>query len=252
MALTSTLHRVPQLRDIAEIKSNKIALCIDGANLSTTATTFDFNIDYKRLLQEFRSRGTLVRALYYTAIVEAQEYSSIRTLISWLDYDGNTVVTKATEEFIDASGSRNVKGNMCTELAVNAMELTQHIDQIVLSSGSRDFRSLVEAFYLTPPCHIWTQHLETYQWALKMSGYPGRPEVIGAWSGREAAHFCRLVLLAASWPFSVCAQQAQQTRVGWRAFAPHPFINGVRREKRQLKWIMRKFCNRLSLLADVK
>jgi uncharacterized LabA/DUF88 family protein len=31
-----------------------------------------------------------LRAFYYTAIVEDQEYSSIRPLIDWLDYNGDT------------------------------------------------------------------------------------------------------------------------------------------------------------------
>ena len=115
--------------------SNKIALFIDGANLYATAKTLGFDIDYKRLLKEFQSRGTLVRAFYYTAIIEDQEYSSIRPLIDWLDYNGYTVVTKATKEFIDASGRRKVKGNMDIELAVDAMELAEHVDQIVLFSG---------------------------------------------------------------------------------------------------------------------
>src|ERR1700684_186802 len=125
--------------------SNKIALFIDGANLYATAKTLGFDIDYKRLLKEFQSRGTLVRAFYYTAIIEDQEYSSIRPLIDWLHYNGSTVVTKATKEFIDASGRRKVKGNMDIELAVDAMELAEHVDQIVLFSGDGDFRSLVEA-----------------------------------------------------------------------------------------------------------
>ena len=125
--------------------SNKIALFIDGANLYATAKALGFDIDYKRLLQEFQSRGTLLRAFYYTAIIEDQEFSSIRPLIDWLDYNGYTVVTKATKEFIDASGRRKVKGNMDVELAVDAMELAKHIDQMVLFSGDGDFRSLVEA-----------------------------------------------------------------------------------------------------------
>ena len=125
--------------------SNKIALFIDGANLHATAKTLGFDIDYKRLLKEFQGRGNLVRAFYYTAIIEDQEYSSIRPLIDWLDYNGYTVVTKATKEFIDASGRRKVKGNMDIELAVDAMELAEHIDQMVLFSGDGDFRSLVEA-----------------------------------------------------------------------------------------------------------
>src|SRR5271154_4917252 len=125
--------------------TNKIALFIDGANLYATAKTLGFDIDYKRLLKEFQSRGTLLRAFYYTAIIEDQEYSSIRPLIDWLDYNGYTVVTKATKEFIDASGRRKIKGNMDIELAVDAMELAEHVDQIVLFSGDGDFRSLVEA-----------------------------------------------------------------------------------------------------------
>ncbi len=125
--------------------SDKIALFIDGANLYATAKALGFDVDYKRLLKEFQSRGTLLRAFYYTAIIEDQEYSSIRPLIDWLDYNGYTVVTKATKEFIDASGRRKVKGNMDIELAVDAMELAEHVDQIVLFSGDGDFRPLIEA-----------------------------------------------------------------------------------------------------------
>jgi uncharacterized LabA/DUF88 family protein len=130
---------------MSKAETQKIAIFIDGPNLYATAKTIGFDIDYKRLLKEFESRGTLVRAFYYTAVIEDQEYSSIRPLIDWLDYNGYTVVTKATKEFIDASGRRKVKGNMDIELAVDAMELADHVDEIVLFSGDGDFRSLVEA-----------------------------------------------------------------------------------------------------------
>ena len=124
---------------------SRIALFIDGANLFSTGRMLGFDIDYKRLLQEFQSRGNLVRAFYYTAIVEDQEFSSVRPLLDWLDYNGYTVVTKPTKEFIDASGHRKVKGNMDIELAVDAMQLAEYVDQIMLFSGDGDFRSLVEA-----------------------------------------------------------------------------------------------------------
>src|SRR5437870_7593541 len=125
--------------------STKIALLIDGANLHATSKTLGFDVDYKRLLKEFQSRGTVLRAFYYTAIIEDQEYSSIRPLIDWLDYNGYTVVTKAVKEFTDASGHRRMKGSMDIELAVDAMELAEHIDHMVLFSGDGDFRPLVEA-----------------------------------------------------------------------------------------------------------
>ncbi|MGY4429726.1 uncharacterized LabA/DUF88 family protein [Bradyrhizobium sp. F1.13.1] len=130
--------------EIIMLASNRIALFIDGANLYATAKTLGFDIDYKRLLAEFQTRGTLLRAFYYTATIEDQEFSSIRPLIDWLDYNGYTVVTKPTKEFIDAGGRRKVKGNMDIELAVNAVELAAHIDEMVLFSGDGDFRSLVE------------------------------------------------------------------------------------------------------------
>jgi uncharacterized LabA/DUF88 family protein len=124
--------------------SNKIALFIDGANLHATAKTLGFDIDYKRLLKEFQSRGTLLRAFYYTVIIEDQEFSSIRPLIDWLDYNGYTVITKPAKEIDDGEGRRKIKRNMHIELAVDAMELAEHVDQIVLFSGDGDFRSLVE------------------------------------------------------------------------------------------------------------
>jgi uncharacterized LabA/DUF88 family protein len=126
-------------------QQERIALFIDGANLYASAKSLGFDIDYKRLLKEFQSKGRLIRAFYYTALVEDQEYSSIRPLVDWLDYNGYSVVTKAAKEFVDSTGRRKVKGNMDIELAVNAMEMVDHIDHMVLFSGDGDFRSLVEA-----------------------------------------------------------------------------------------------------------
>lgn len=125
--------------------SERIALFIDGANLYATAKSLGFDIDYKRLLAYFRSKGHLVRALYYTALAEEQEYSSIRPLIDWLDYNGFTMVTKPTKEFTDSTGRRKVKGNMDIELTVDAMRLADTLDHIVLFSGDGDFRSLAAA-----------------------------------------------------------------------------------------------------------
>jgi uncharacterized LabA/DUF88 family protein len=126
-------------------RHGKIALFIDGANLHATGKALGFEVDFKRLLIEFQSRGALVRAFFYTAVIENDEFSTIRPLLDWLDYNGYTIVTKVTKEFTDASGRRKIKGNMDIELAIDAMELAGHVDQIVLFSGDGTFRSLVEA-----------------------------------------------------------------------------------------------------------
>jgi len=124
---------------------NKLAIFVDGPNLYSTARTLGFDVDYKRLLAEFQSGRHLLRAFYYTATIEDQEYTSIRPLLDWLDYNGFTVVTKPAKEFNDAEGHRKIKRNMGVELAVDAMQLAEHVDQLVLFSGDGDFRSLVEA-----------------------------------------------------------------------------------------------------------
>ncbi len=123
----------------------RLGLFIDGANLYAAARALGFDIDYKRLLDLFATKGHLIRAFYYTALVEDQEYSPIRPLVDWLDYNGYTMVTKPTKEFTDAFGRRKIKGNMDIELAIDVMEMAPFLDHIVLFSGDGDFRRLVEA-----------------------------------------------------------------------------------------------------------
>jgi len=123
----------------------RVALFIDGSNLYAAARALGFDIDYKRLLDVFQKDGRLIRAFYYTALMEDQEYSPIRPLVDWLDYNGYTMVTKPTKEFTDAAGRRKIKGNMDIELAIDVMEMAPHLDHIVLFSGDGDFRRLVEA-----------------------------------------------------------------------------------------------------------
>ncbi len=123
----------------------KIALFIDGSNLYATARALGFDIDYKNLLELFSSKGRLVRAYYYTALMEDQEYMPIRPLVDWLDYNGYTMVTKPTKEFTDTMGRRKIKGNMDMELAIDVLEMAEHMDHAILFSGDGDFRRLVEA-----------------------------------------------------------------------------------------------------------
>jgi len=126
-------------------RDERLALFIDGSNLYAAAKALAFDIDYKLLRQEFMQRGKLLRAFYYTALLENDDYSPIRPLVDWLNYNGFTMVTKPAKEFTDSQGRRKVKGNMDIELAVDAMETAEHVDHIVLFSGDGDFRPLVEA-----------------------------------------------------------------------------------------------------------
>src|ERR687883_61724 len=123
----------------------RTALFIDGANFYQSARALAFDIDYKKLLASFAGNCRLLRAYYYTALLDEQEYSPIRPLVDWLDYNGYKLVTKPLKEFTQATGRRKYKGNMDVEIAVDVMEMAQHLDHVVLLSGDGDFRRLVEA-----------------------------------------------------------------------------------------------------------
>ncbi len=125
--------------------NDRIALFIDGANLYSSSKSLGFDIDYKKLLEEFRKRGMLTRAYYYTALVEDQDYSPIRPLVDWLDYNGFSLVTKTAREYTDSQGRRRWRGDMDIEIAVDMLEIAPHVDHVVLFSGDGDFRRLVQA-----------------------------------------------------------------------------------------------------------
>lgn len=123
----------------------RLALFIDGVKFHATAKTLGFEIDYKKLLDEFSERGRLLRAFYYTTVMDELDYCTVRPLVDWLDYNGFTVVTKPIKEFLDDAGRRRAKANMDIDLAVGAMDIADHVDEIVLFSGDGSFRPLVAA-----------------------------------------------------------------------------------------------------------
>ncbi len=123
----------------------RLALFIDGPNLYNAARALNFDIDYRRLLQLFQSKGRLIRAFYYTALAEDQDYSPIRPLVDWLDYNGFTMVTKPMKDFTDSQGRRRFRASMDIEIAVDMMDLADKLDHVVLFSGDGNFRRLVES-----------------------------------------------------------------------------------------------------------
>lgn len=124
---------------------DRVALFIDGANLHAAARALRLDIDFRRLRDFFAGQARLVRAFYYTALIEEGDYSPLRPLVDWLDYNGFAVITKPAKTFTDSEGQRRIKGNMDIEIAVDVMDFASHMDHLVLFSGDGDFRRLVEA-----------------------------------------------------------------------------------------------------------
>lgn len=124
----------------------KTALFIDGANLYKAARSLGFDMDYRSLLAKARDESQLVRAYYYTAMQEerGQEFSPLRPLVDWLDYNGYAMILKQAREFTDAQGRRRFKGSIDVELAVDMVAMAAKLDHIILFSGNGDFRRAVE------------------------------------------------------------------------------------------------------------
>ena len=139
------LNRISKASPLPDERSERLAVFIDGANLYAASRTLGFDVDYKNLLAHFRRQGYLIRAYYYTALLETDEYSPLRPLVDWLGYNGYAVVTKPAKEFTDATGRRRVKGSVDIEMAVDALDLAPHLDHVVLFSGDGDLRRLVES-----------------------------------------------------------------------------------------------------------
>ena len=127
------------------LPDERVALFIDGANLYSASRNLGFDVDYRNLLEFFRKRAHIIRAYYYSAVLETDEYSPLKPLTDWLAYNGYTLVTKPAKEFTDLSGRRRIKGSMDIEVAVDMLELAPRLDHAVLFSGDSDFRRLVEA-----------------------------------------------------------------------------------------------------------
>ena len=127
------------------LPTDRVALFIDGANLYSATKALNVDLDFRKLLGSFRDRAVLVRAYYYTAVVEGEEFSPIRPLVDWLGYNGFSMVTKPVKRFTDAHGHTRTKGNMDMEIAVDMLEMAPHLDHAILFSGDGDFRRVVEA-----------------------------------------------------------------------------------------------------------
>lgn len=125
--------------------NERIAIFIDGANLYSTMKLLDFDIDYSALLTFFNDKGRIIKANYYTALLEDADFSPIRPLIDWLDYNGYHVISKNARQQIDRDGRKHIKGNMDIEITVDMLTLAPHIDHMVLFSGDADFAPALKA-----------------------------------------------------------------------------------------------------------
>lgn len=167
------------------IKKEKTALFIDGSNLHVTARTLGFEIDYQKLLKYFQKETHIIRAYYYTALLEGHDFSPLKPLVDWLDYNGYHMTTKSAHEYMDPQGKIRIKGTINVELAVDAMELADKIEHAILFTGENDFYSLIKALQRKAVRVTVVSTLKT------------RPPIVADKIRREADNFIDLVEIKA-------------------------------------------------------
>jgi uncharacterized LabA/DUF88 family protein len=126
------------------VPNERLGLFIDGLSLHATSRALGFSIDFKRLLHLFRQKSQLMRALYYTTLIDDDGPNPLRPLIDWLEYNGYTTITKPARQYRD-DDSWQPRSKIDVELAVDAMRLRRLLNHVVLFSGNGDFKALVAA-----------------------------------------------------------------------------------------------------------
>ena len=80
--------------EVSQVNNGKTVVFIDGQSLFITAKTLGFSIDFKRLLDELKTYGDVIRIKYYTLVDDEDENSPLIPLTDWLSYNGYSVVIK--------------------------------------------------------------------------------------------------------------------------------------------------------------
>ena len=124
--------------------NDRVAIFIDGENIHYSAKHLNMRLDYLKLCRKLAGSRRLVRSYFYTAVSNQSEGKI--DFINFLKLNGFAVVTKEIKSFNEMEGGgRNVRGLLDMEMAIDVLELSDHLDTVILCSGDGDFKPLVLA-----------------------------------------------------------------------------------------------------------
>ncbi len=122
----------------------RVAIFIDGENIHYSAKHLNMRLDYLKLCARLAGNRRLVRSYFYTAVSNQSEGKI--DFINFLKLNGFTVVTKEIKSFSDDQGqARSVRSSLDMELAIDVLDMTQHLDVVILCTGDGDFKPLVNS-----------------------------------------------------------------------------------------------------------
>lgn len=122
--------------------TDKVAIFIDGGSTYAAAKSLNIDIDYKCLPAAICPKAKVVRAAYYTVAVERpDEFRPMQSLLDFLSYNGFIVTAREVREY---EGGRRERGSIAVDLALDALELSAHVDHVFILTGDLDFLPLIE------------------------------------------------------------------------------------------------------------
>lgn len=119
----------------------KAAVFIDAANVIYSQRTLKWQIDFKKLMNYFKSNYQLDNVYFYYAFLKDHEKQQgfFKKLRQW----GYKIRTKEVKLIKQQDGSTLKKGNLDVELTIDAVKELQFYSTAILMSGDSDFHALV-------------------------------------------------------------------------------------------------------------
>jgi len=123
---------------------DRVAIFIDGENIHYSAKHLNMRMDYLKLCKILAGSRRLVRSYFYTAVSNQSEGKI--DFINFLKLNGFKVVTREVKSFSEGDGAtRSVRNALDMQMALDVIEMSEHLDTVVLCTGDGDFRPLVDA-----------------------------------------------------------------------------------------------------------
>ncbi len=136
---------MPIINKIIYRKSTKAAVFIDAANVIYSQRTLGWQIDFKKLIDYFKTSYKLDSVYFYFAYLkdDSKQQHFFNKLRQW----GYKIRTKEVKLIRQNDGSILKKGNLDVELTIDAVKDLKFYSTAILMSGDSDFHALVKYWH---------------------------------------------------------------------------------------------------------
>lgn len=145
-------------------KRNNNFAFIDGQNLYQGVSASGWQLDYFKFREYLKEKYNVSKAYFFMGFIEGNS-----SLYNYLQEAGFIMVFKQVVEINNKNGETDYKGNVDTELVLQAMIQYENFDKAVIVTGDGDFHSLLDYFEknnklerLIVPSGTYSSHLKKF------------------------------------------------------------------------------------------